>query len=137
MGMFIERLLDQGSSPLLEQTLRFTAARQSLIAENVVNVDTPGYRQKDLSVERFQAMMRERVESRREFSSAGDLPGYDDVAAELETPTRGILFHDGNNRSMEHLMSDMAKNAMMHNLCVELLRKQFQALELALKERVG
>jgi len=137
MGMFIERLLDQGSSPLLEQTLRFTAARQSLIAENVVNVDTPGYRQKDLSVEKFQAMVRERVESRRELSSAGEFAGFDDIAAELETPTRGILFHDGNNRSMEHLMSDMAKNAMMHNLCVELLRKQFQALELALKERVG
>jgi flagellar basal body rod protein FlgB len=62
---------------------------------------------------------------------------FDDVAGELETPQRGILFHDGNNRSMEQLMADQAKNAMMHNLCVELLRKQFQALELALKERVG
>ena len=137
MGMFIERLLDQGSAPLLEQTLRFTAARQSLIAENVVNVDTPGYRQKDLSVEKFQEMMRRRVEDRRDAGAAGGRPGFDEVAAELENPRRGILFHDGNNRSMEHLMSDMAKNAMMHNLCVELLRKQFQALELALKERVG
>jgi flagellar basal-body rod protein FlgB len=137
MGMFIERLLDQGSAPLLEQTLRFTAARQSLIAENVVNVDTPNYRQKDLSVEKFQAMMRERVEGRREAGPGAAGAGFDDIAAELETPQRGILFHDGNNRSMEHLMSDMAKNAMMHNLCVELLRKQFQSLELALKERVG
>ena len=137
MGMFIERLLDQGSAPLLEQTLRFTAARQSLIAENIVNVDTPGYRQKDLSVDKFRAMMRRRVEVRRDAGPGDARVGFDDVAAELETPQRGILFHDGNNRSMEHLMSDMAKNAMMHNLCVELLRKQFQALELALKERVG
>jgi hypothetical protein len=38
---------------------------------------------------------------------------------------------------MEQLMADQAKNAMMHNLAVELLRKQFQSLELALKERVG
>ena len=135
--MFIERLLDQGSAPLLEQTLRFTAARQSLIAENIVNVDTPGYRQKDLSVDKFRAMMRRRVEGRRDAGPGDARVGFDDVAAELETPQRGILFHDGNNRSMEHLMSDMAKNAMMHNLCVELLRKQFQALELALKERVG
>ncbi len=137
MGMFIERLLNQGNAPLLEQTVRFAAARHSLIAENIVNVDTPGYRQKDLSVEKFQAMIRERVEGRRDAGPGTVRPGFDDVAAELETPQRGILFHDGNNRSMEHLMSDMAKNAMMHNLCVELLRKQFQALELALKERVG
>lgn len=135
--MFIERLLDQGNAPLLEQTLRFAAARHRLIAENVVNVDTPDYRQKDLSVEKFQAMLRGHVEQRRDAMPGDDRVRFDDIAAELESPQRGILFHDGNNRSMEQLMSDQAKNAMMHNLCVELLRKQFQSLELALKERVS
>ncbi len=135
--MFIERLLNQGNAPLLEQTLRFTAARHRLIAENVVNVDTPEYRQKDLSLEKFQAMLRGRVERRRDARGTGEHVSFGDVAAEVETPTRGILFHDGNNRSMEQLMADQAKNAMMHNLAVELLRKQFQSLEAALKERVG
>ena len=55
----------------------------------------------------------------------------------VEEPERGILFHDGTTRSMEQLMSDQAKNAMMHNLVVELLRKQYQSLENALQERVG
>ena len=137
MAMFIERLLDQGAAPALEQTLRFAAARHRLIAENIVNVDTPDYRQKDLSVERFQALLRDRVEGRREAGPGDGSVGFEGVAAELENPTRGILFHDGNNRSMEQLMSDQAKNALMHNLVIELLRKQFQSLELALKERVG
>jgi flagellar basal-body rod protein FlgB len=136
MGMFIERLLDQGSTPLLEQMLRFTAARHRLIAENVVNVDTPGYIQKDLSPEKFQALLRSRVD-RRDEAGPGAAVSFDDIGTEVETPKRGILFHDGNNRSMEQLMSDQAKNAMMHNLAVELLRKQFQAMEMALKERVG
>src|SRR5687767_14528498 len=134
--MFIERLLDQGNAPLLEQTLRFAAARHRLIAENVVNVDTPGYRQKDLSVEKFQAMLRDRVDARRAAAPGEYRPSFDDVTAEVQTPRRGILFHDGNNRSMEQLMSDQAKNAMLHNLAVELLRKQFEGLELALKERI-
>ena len=134
--MFIDRLLSQGNAPLLEQMLRFTAARHRLIAENVVNVDTPNYRQRDLSLEKFQALLRGRVESRGEVRDAAS-GEFDGVAAELETPAGGILFHDGNNRSMEQLMADQAKNAMMHNLAVELLRKQFQAMELALKERVG
>lgn len=135
--MFIERLLNQANAPLLEQNLRFAAARHRLIAENVVNVDTPEYRQKDLSVEKFRAMLRDRVEARRDRPPGDDTVRFDDVAAELEHPTRGILFHDGNNRSMEQLMADQAKNAMMHNLCVELLRKQFASLEAALKERVS
>ena len=133
--MFINRLLNQGNAPLLEQMLRFTAARHRLIAENVVNVDTPEYRQKDLSPARFQALLRDRVEQRRQDGPAA--VSFHDVVGEVETPQRGILFHDGNNRSMEQLMTDQAKNALMHNLVVELLRKQYQSLEAALKERIG
>ena len=62
--------------------------------------------------------------------------GFDDIGVDVEKPNRGILFHDGNNRSMEQLMSDQAKNAMMHNMVVELLRKQFMRMESALRERV-
>ena len=57
--------------------------------------------------------------------------------AEVEHPTNGILSHDGNNRSMESLMSDQAKNGMLHNMIIELLRKQFQQMDMALKERVS
>ena len=133
--MFIERLLNQGNAPLLEQVVRFAAQRHKLIAENVVNVSTPGYRQKDLSVERFQAMLADRADDRR-HARPGSV-GFDDIQAEIEEPQRGILFHDGSNRSMEQLMADQAKNALMHNLAIELLRKQFKSLEMALSERAG
>jgi len=132
--MFIERLLNQGNAPLLERTLEFTAARHKLIAENVVNVDTPGYQQKDMSLEKFQAMLRNRVEARR--NAAPGAASFADIDGELENPERGILFHDGNNRSMEQLMSDQAKNALLHNMVVELLKKQYSAMENALRERV-
>src|SRR5688500_15893903 len=131
----IERLLNQGNAPLLEQMLKFTAARHKLIAENVVNVSTPNYRQKDLSLERFQSMLSDRVADRAD-APPGSI-GFADIQTEVETPTRGILFHDGGNRSMEQLVTDQAKNAMMHNLVVELLRKQYQSLENALQERIG
>ena len=133
--MFVERLLNQGNAPLLEQMLKFTAARHKLIAENVVNVSTPDYRQKDLSLDKFQAMLRDRVEVRRD-APPGSV-GFADIQAEVETPANGILFHDGGNRSMEQLVTDQAKNAMMHNLVVELLRKQYDSLESALRERIG
>jgi len=61
----------------------------------------------------------------------------DEYLASVEEPNNGILFHDGGNRSMEQLVTDQAKNAMMHNLVVELLRKQYASLDMALKERVG
>lgn len=133
--MFLNRLLNQGNAPVLEQLLKFTAHRHKLIAENVVNLSTPEYRQKDLSLEKFQDMLRDRVASRRQAGPGA--VGFADIGGEMEEPERGILFHDGANRSMEQLMSDQAKNAMMHNLVVELLRKQFSSMEAALKERVS
>jgi flagellar basal-body rod protein FlgB len=133
--MFIQRLLNQGNAPLLEQMVRFSQARHRLLAENIVNVSTPFYRQKDVSIDRFQAMLRDRVEQRK--SEAPGTVGFDDISAETENPERNILFHDRNNRSMEQLMSDQANNALMHNLMTELLKKQFDSIQNALKERVS
>jgi len=132
--MFIDRLLNQGNAPLLEQTLRFTEARAKLIQENVANIDTPGYATKDLDLRGFQAMLQKRVEQ-RDSASPGSI-SFDDIGFEAQKPHNTLLFHDRNNRSVEQLMSDNAKNAMFHNLVVELLRKQYSAMEMALKERV-
>jgi flagellar basal-body rod protein FlgB len=129
--MVLDRLLNQGPLPLLEQELSFTDARQKVIADNIANVDTPGYQQKDLSVETFQSMLQEKVEQ-QESASPGSVR-FDDIESEVENPTAGILSHDGNNRSMEQMMTDNAKNALMHNLVVELLRQQYQTLNEALK----
>jgi flagellar basal-body rod protein FlgB len=133
--MFVENLLNQGNAPLLTELLKFTSSRHKLLAENIVNVDTPGYRQQDLSVEKFQSALQDRLEMKN-ASPPGSV-GFDDIRVDVENPTNGILFHDGNNRSMEQLMTDQAKNALMHNMVVELLRKQFASLETALKEKVG
>src|SRR5438105_5441563 len=124
--MFIDRLLNDGATPVMEQTLQFAAARHRLLAENIVNADTPGYHQKDLSVEKFQAMLRARVQM-RDNAPPGTVQ-FDDLGGEIERP-RSLLFHDGNNRSMEHLMGDFAKNALMHQMAIELLRKQYAPID--------
>jgi flagellar basal-body rod protein FlgB len=133
--MFIERLMNQTNAPLVEKVLDFASARHRLIAENIANVDTPGYRQKDLSEAKFFAMLRDRAAARR--SAAPGSLGYDQLNVDVENPAAGILFHDGNNRSMEQLASDQAKNGLLYTMAIEILKKQFSAMEMALKERVG
>jgi flagellar basal-body rod protein FlgB len=130
--MFLDRLLNQSNVPLLERVLDFSAQRQNLIAQNMANLDTPGYVQKDLDADKFYAMLRERAER-----GAPGAESFDDIPADLTNPTAGILFHDGNNRSMEQLQALQAKNALMHNLVVELLRKQYAQLNMALSEKVS
>jgi flagellar basal-body rod protein FlgB len=111
--------------------IHFTAARHDLIASDVVNISTPGYKQQDLDLPTFQHMLAERVEQ-RDQSGPGSVD-FSDVQQQVDEPKHGMLFHDGANRSMEQLMSDEAKNALMHNVAIELLRQQYQTLEAALK----
>src|SRR5580704_7306643 len=127
--MFLNRILNQRSEPVLEQWLQFTDTRQRLLAENVVNADTPNYVQKDLSLSQFQSVLAKKVD--QEDTSAPGSVQFDDISMDIQHPRNGILFHDGNNRSMEQLMSDQAKNALMHSLAVELLRDQYSMMETA------
>src|SRR4051794_36244329 len=119
--MFIERLLNGGNGPIIEASVRFAAARHRILTENIANVDTPGYIQRDLSQEKFQALLSDRIDQRNSLSDGKTR--FDDLGGEIENETSGVLFHDGNNRSMEQLMCDSAKNALFHNMMLEMLRK--------------
>jgi flagellar basal-body rod protein FlgB len=130
--MYLDRLMNQGAVPVLEQFAQFTDTRQSVLGEDIANVDTPNYVQKDMSLEQFQQVLRQRVE--QEDSAAPGSVSFDNISTDIQNPANGILFHDGNNRSMEQLMSDQAKNALMHNLAIELLKNQYSQLETAIRE---
>lgn len=123
----LERLLNQSAAPALERTAAFHSARHSVLAENIVNLSTPGYRQKDLDIEAF----RSRLAAQLDGGTLGGQP------AEAVEPGETLMFHDGNDRSVEQLISDQAKNAMQHNLAMELLRKQYALFDLALRDRIG
>jgi flagellar basal-body rod protein FlgB len=129
--MIIDSLFTKGPVPVLEQVLQFSSARQRLLQEDVANIDTPGYRQKDLSLSRFQKALAS------ELDSPGGLAQGATAVGAAEEPASYIMFHDGNNRSAEQLMTDGVKNAMMHNMMIELLRQQFSTLETALKDHMS
>lgn len=124
--MIIDQMFNQGPVPTLEKVLKFTSARQQVLLDDVANISTPGFRQKDLSVDGFQAALASQLDN----SKGG---GDGDLVSKPEEPASYIVFHDGNNRSAEELMTDGVKNAMMHNLMIELLRQQYATLDEALK----
>lgn len=133
--MFIERLINQTNAPMLANMVRFHEARHKLIVENISNASTPGYRQKDISLDAFQQELRKRIEERKQYGP--NSASFDDMLIKIDQPGSGILFHDRNNRSMEQLMSDLSSNGLRHNLYVELLRKQFDGIQNVLRERIA
>jgi flagellar basal-body rod protein FlgB len=143
--MFLEGLINRTSVPILEKLASFTEARQRMLADNIANIDTPGFRTRHLSMESFQNALQEASRNRAtdpswrlEFPDSSefdvDTDGFLRVFPTLEG--RGnILFHDHSNQNVEQQMSLVAKNAYAHNMAVELLRHEFNGLTQAVRQR--
>jgi flagellar basal-body rod protein FlgB len=142
----LSNMFDASSLPALEQVVSFTQARHGVLAGNIANIDTPGYKSRDLSVESFQSRLKEAVEARRH---AADSPSYAINAQLAGKPTgegtenweqvRGtkedILFHDNHDVSLETQVTEITKNQSQHNLALTIMNAQFRLLRAAVTER--
>lgn len=145
--MFLTSITDRGSTPALVKTLAFNEARLSMIAENVANIHTPGYRVKRLDAKAFQSALRRAIDARgdgphKPFTvKAGDEVQTDERGRlrikPSENPVQNVLFHDGTNLSIERQMADLAETGMMHELATTLLRGNFEGLRKAIRGVVG
>ncbi len=152
----LSSIFSSSTVPLLEQVVNFTEARHGVLAGNIANLDTPGYKTRDLSPELFQAQLREAVEARSappiQSSSIGQYGNYEsphstgpvsrvdrNLAAfdAVKNSYKSILRHDGVDVSMENQVNQIVKNQTEHNLAVGILSNQFRLLRAAISERVA
>lgn len=143
----LSNMFDASSLPVLEQVVNFTQARHGVLAGNIANIDTPGYKSRDLSVNTFQSRLKEAVEARQHTAES---PTYA-INAELAGKPIGrgsenwgqvrevaddILFHDDHNVSLETQVTEITKNQAQHNLALTIMNAQFRLLRAAVTERV-
>ena len=133
-------MFDSTTLPVLEQVVGFAQARHGVLAGNIANLDTPGYKTRDLSVDQFQDNLRRAIDASRRPVSPGHsladgegpaISSFDDVRDSLQD----ILFHDGSDVSLEKQIAELSKNQAMHNLAINLMSAQFRLLRAAISER--
>jgi len=105
----------------LERVLDVSTFRQQLLAANLANVDTPGYRTRD--VRPFGSELEQAMSSGDEYPVM--TPAAHAVRGLLERP-------DGNNVSVERETLLMAQNQLRFQVAVQFLRKQFSELSTAI-----
>jgi len=107
----------------LEQFLKLTTAREQAISSNMANVDTPGYRTRDVN---FQVEMQRAMD--------GNLPtlqtasfGADQSYATHEV--NGLMERpDGNNVNLDREGLLMSETQLQYQLGVQLVKHQFHSL---------
>jgi flagellar basal-body rod protein FlgB len=142
--MFLSSLTDRGATPAMVASLSFNEANLSVIAENIANATTPGYRAKQLDGASFQRSLREALDRRgtdpnKPFAVRNGRQAETDRYGRLmvspsERPVDNVLFHDGTNVSIEKEMADLAKTGMSHQLVSTMLKNRYDALTRVIRE---
>ena len=109
----------------LEAAIRAESLRQQAIANNIANLETPGYRRVDVKFEELLA-------------KALDCPGsvkFDEIKPELYQPKQTPVKSNGNDVNIETEVGEMVKNTLRHEAYVRLLSKKYRQIELAINTK--
>lgn len=104
---------------LLERYLDLAAFRQGLVASNIANIDTPGYRTRDIN---FGTELQRAV-----ATPAPVAPDVKQADGLIERP-------DGNNVSLDREGMLLAQTQLQFRVGVQLLRSEFKRVLTAINE---
>ncbi|MGB8060858.1 MAG: flagellar basal body rod protein FlgB [Candidatus Sulfotelmatobacter sp.] len=132
MSMNESGMIETSMSEALGRFLDVDVARYKLVAANLANIDTPGYRTRDLDfrAELERASQESFAGENGELSTAAFTPVARQVRGLVERP-------DGNNVSVERESLLLAEAQMKFNLGVQLLKDQFHTISLAINSGGG
>jgi flagellar basal-body rod protein FlgB len=105
----------------LSRYLDVNAYRQTLTVSNMANIDTPGYRTRDIDF----ARELQRADTHLEYAVAK--PAVHQVRGLVERP-------DGNNVNVERESLVLAETQLRFRTGVQLLRSEFRRLSVAINE---
>lgn len=126
---------------LIHRTLDLRQARQRVIASNIANEETPGYRATDFNFQdSLQAAHRGQghglvtlaVTQGKHFGPRGE--GFQRVVGKLSDVPAGDLPLDANSVNMELEMAKMSDNAMQYNGAAAIMAIRFRQLMGAVRD---
>jgi len=110
---------------LIETGLRAMSFRGKVIANNLVNFDTPSFRRNDVS---FTKVMAEAVAS-------GQVVDLDKVPPEIYKPMTTQVDDRGNDVDMDFEVGELIKNSARYRTSMRLLTKLYNQMGAAMSDR--
>ncbi len=132
--------LDDSTMEAMGSYLGRLARRQQVIASNVANIDTPGYKTQDIS---FHATMDELLSERTPAPRSNSPAHQADV---VETRAADTVFAseepaerpDGNNVNLDREMLKLGETSFTYSSIVQLLRVKLKMVASSINEgRIG
>lgn len=123
---------------LLERGLDFAAQRQELLASNIANVETPGYKRRDLDFESLLQGLEEQNQDKALHlarTSPGHLSGHTKDEESFPVKEENITIRDdGSSIDVEREMATLLENGLYYQTLSKLTAGKFNLLRTVLKE---
>lgn len=109
------------------------SVKNSVIAENIANMDTPGYKSKDIKF--FDVMAEELGQGKKlplERTNEKHIPPSNspvDIASFVYQQNNPSVRNDGNDVNIDYEMSQMAENTIRYNMLSEIASHDFTRLK--------
>ncbi|MEN6384732.1 MAG: flagellar basal body rod protein FlgB [Phycisphaerales bacterium] len=101
--------------------IKMEGLRQKTIANNVANLQTPGYRRVDV---KFQDVLAKALES--------DGNEINDIDPEIFQPGETSVKSNGNDVNLEMEVGQMVKNSLTYKTYIRILEKKYQQVDMAM-----
>lgn len=117
----------------LEQGLDYHAMRHTVLASNLANYQTPGYKEKDITFEQAMSMQGQLTTTNTRHLPAPQSTAAPFVQFDESEPSRA----DDNGVRMERAMAKLTANRLRYETGIELARRRLAMLRYAAGNGAG
>ena len=107
----------------LQAGINAESARQSVIANNMANMNTKGYRKFDI---KFEEAFAKIIKNDKDFNPS-------DVEAEIIQPKNTPINAQGNDVNIHAEVGELVKNTIRHKAFVRILAKKYAQYDQAMR----
>ena len=131
-------LFDKSHLTTLKKAVDVYARRHQVTAQNIANVETPGYRTQELKFEEMLAGARGRLRGQRTHASHLPVGGGRLHETDPERQDLPTNYDNGvNNVDIDREMTTLATNDLSYRLATRLLSMRYNVLRGAIKGRLN
>lgn len=112
---------------MLSVILDFRSERNKVIASNIANIDTPGYKPKELV---FKKQLEDFIDNGTEVT----MTKTDKRHLSKQSSHTFEVINSEEAVKIDNEMEKLAENHLMYNLTVELMARKFKGLDSVLRE---
>ncbi|NLK20752.1 MAG: flagellar basal body rod protein FlgB [Epulopiscium sp.] len=114
---------------ILEKALDASWLRNDTIADNIANVDTPGYKRKEVEFEKY-------LEKSMAFNKSPSKVNIENIQPRMVMANDKLQTRmDENNVDIDVEMTEMAKNSIRYNTLISQVSAEFKRINIVLNSR--